>query len=247
MWLTDNVSGSSGVWCLAGITVTTATPWCLPQSSAGCIRLWHQKNREMAYVLSATAAGSLRCQQKLLVKVGLGCCCVWQQLKPRQVLLQAAVASRLTWEQAARRRYFWDHHSCLLMCPQIRFPQHFLLLAYRRPGSIFSWQNFLLARKTVANLRENLRGNKAVVVFTWVRSWDPVLVCTFWKWLHVYKPFAPMLLWWVKSLTFFFLTKTQSAWGWVLLVSIYADNMLEREARGDPAIWKQHLYFTPFH
>lgn len=33
----------------------------------------------------------------------------------------------------------------------------------------------------------------------------------------------------------------------VLLVSIYNDNMLKREARGHPAIWKQHLYFTLFH
>lgn len=137
--------------------------------------------------------------------MGLGYGCVWQQLKPRQVLLQAAVASRLTWEQAAKRR-------CLLRPPQ--------LFAYVHPSHIptalsaiilqTSWQYFLLAAFSSpflpANLRENLR-RKQAVVFTWVRSWDPVLVCTFWKWLQLYKPFAPMLLRWVKSLTFFFPNK----------------------------------------
>lgn len=52
----------------------------------------------------AAAAGSPVSQQNLLVKVGLGCRCVRQQLKPRQVLLHAVVASRPTWEQAAGRR-----------------------------------------------------------------------------------------------------------------------------------------------
>jgi len=48
LWLTANDSGSSGGWCLAGITATTATLWCLPHSSARWICLWHQKCREMA-------------------------------------------------------------------------------------------------------------------------------------------------------------------------------------------------------
>lgn len=91
--------------------------------------------RGQIYSLAA-AAGSPRCQEKLLVEVGLGCRCVLQQWKLRQVLLQALVVSRVTWEQAARRRW-------LLRPPHVLLNQIPTLLPAVSLQT--TWQDFLLA------------------------------------------------------------------------------------------------------
>lgn len=45
MWLTAHAAASSALLSLADVTVTTATPWCLPHSRL-CLPLELEKQRE---------------------------------------------------------------------------------------------------------------------------------------------------------------------------------------------------------
>lgn len=154
MWLTKC---SWQLWCsvFGSFTATTATPWCLPHSSVGCISLWNQKTRGMAYFLSSHCSWQPKKPTEAAGKGGSG---LLQCMAGKFFCQQPWQADWLGSRQPGRGD-FWEQHSCLLTCTRARFPQRFLLLAYRHPSSIFSWQG-----KTAANLRENLRRTKAAVV-----------------------------------------------------------------------------------